>query len=220
MTKLIPHRYYYNGKYYFRQNSDGTQTRITLGKDGKFRYTRSDGTKIVTTRTYRAPSAPKPNVKRVANNLWKFENAQNKGLRNGKYYPHKTANGNADVANGIDLDQNTQFRNEANSGITKARADEIASGILSKELPYIDQKLRKYTTRPDTVSPQIKEGLLDMYWQVKNGLYKYNDLFEGIAQGNLPQIRKESKVNFKNKQGEMQFDKRRWDSRNEHYFHY
>lgn len=161
-----------------------------------------------------------PDVNRVVQNLWKSENDKNKGLKNGKYYPHKTANGNLDVANGIDLDKNSKYLKEAKKGITKERADEIATKILTNELPYIDKKLSKYTEYPDTISPQMKEGLLDMYWQNKNGLYKYDNLFKAIAEGDLPIIQEESKMYYKTPKGSVKLDVRRWNDRKQNYFNY
>ena len=73
----------------------------------------------------------------------------------------------------------------------------------------------------DTISPQIKEGLLDMYWQLKNGLYDYDNLFEGIARGDIDKIREESKVTYKSKNtGKRYFDSGRYKHRIDNYFHY
>ena len=72
----------------------------------------------------------------------------------------------------------------------------------------------------DTISPQIKEGLLDMYWQLGNGLYKYQNLFNAIANGDISQIREESKVQYKTPAGKWNFDKGRYENRLNEYFHY
>ena len=46
-----------------------------------------------------------------------------------------------------------------------------------------------------------------MYWQLKNGLYDYDNLFEGIAKGDIDKIREESKVTYKSKNtGKRYFD--------------
>lgn len=224
-TKLVPHKIYYDKaqNFYFRQNSDGTQTRVQLTRDNKFSWKQPDGKTVRTRSSYKIkPEWPKatPSSVRVSENLWQFENSSDEGLKNGRYFPHRTKNGNLDVANGIDLGQNPQFLSEARNGITRDRANQVSSNVLSQEIQHIDRNLGRYTNRVDTISPQMKEGLLDMYWQVKNGLYKYDNLLQGIAEGNLPQIREESKVTFLNKQGKRQLDQRRWNARNEIYFHY
>lgn len=60
-----------------------------------YKYTK-DGKKILM-------SKPKPNVKKIVNNLWRFENPLNNGYKNGKFYPYTTANGNIDIGPGIDF---------------------------------------------------------------------------------------------------------------------
>lgn len=79
--------------------------------------------------------------------------------------------------------------------------------------------MSEYTSYPDTVSPQIKEGLADLRYQV-GSLGDYKKLMKSVAQGNLPIIQKESKVWFTNGHGKKQFDKRRYNERNKAYFHY
>lgn len=79
--------------------------------------------------------------------------------------------------------------------------------------------MRRYTNYPDTVSPQIKEGLADLRYQV-GSLGGYPKLLQSVAKGDLNGIQRESKVMFRNKNGQMQFDKRRYDARNSNYFYY
>lgn len=150
------------------------------------------------------------------------ENAQNNGFnpKAKTYRPYRTPNGNLDVANGIDLKKNPKYKKEAQLGISKDRANQIASEVLMPEQKYIDNNLKKYTNYPDTISPQIKEGLLDMYWQLGNGLYKYQNLFNAIANGDISQIREESKVQYKTPAGKWNFDKGRYENRLNEYFHY
>lgn len=155
--------------------------------------------------------------------MWKFENPKNKGLRGNLYYPFKTANGNTDIGPGYDLDMQTkEFKKKAANGMTKEELDAIMLERLRKEIPHLDAKLNSVTNNnADTISPQIKEGLLDMYWQLKNGLYDYDNLFEGIARGDIDKIREESKVTYKSKNtGKRYFDSGRYKHRIDNYFHY
>lgn len=164
-----------------------------------------------------------PSLEKVNTNMWKFENPKNKGLRGNLYYPFKTANGNTDIGPGYDLDMQTaEFKKKAANGMTKEELDAIILERLRKEIPHLDAKLNSVTNNnADTISPQIKEGLLDMYWQLKNGLYDYDNLFEGIAKGDIDKIREESKVTYKSKNtGKRYFDSGRYKHRIDNYFHY
>ena len=164
-----------------------------------------------------------PSLEKVNTNMWKFENPKNKGLRGNLYYPFKTANGNTDIGPGYDLDMQTaEFKKKVANGMTKEELDAIMLERLRKEIPHLDAKLNSVTNNnADTISPQIKEGLLDMYWQLKNGLYDYDNLFEGIAKGDIDKIREESKVTYKSKNtGKRYFDSGRYKHRIDNYFHY
>ena len=164
-----------------------------------------------------------PSLEKVNTNMWKFENPKNKGLRGNLYYPFKTANRNTDIGPGYDLDMQTaEFKKKAANGMTKEELDAIMLERLRKEIPHLDAKLNSVTNNnADTISPQIKEGLLDMYWQLKNGLYDYDNLFEGIAKGDIDKIREESKVTYKSKNtGKRYFDSGRYKHRIDNYFHY
>lgn len=164
-----------------------------------------------------------PSLEKVNTNMWKFENPKNKGLRGNLYYPFKTANGNTDIGPGYDLDMQTaEFKKKAANGMIKEELDAIMLERLRKEIPHLDAKLNSVTNNnADTISPQIKEGLLDMYWQLKNGLYDYDNLFEGIAKGDIDKIREESKVTYKSKNtGKRYFDSGRYKHRIDNYFHY
>ena len=164
-----------------------------------------------------------PSLEKVNTNMWKFENPKNKGLRGNLYYPFKTANGNTDIGPGYDLDMQTaEFKKKAANGMTKEELDAIMLERLRKEIPHLDAKLNSVTNNnADTISPQIKEGLLDMYWQLKNGFYDYENLFEGKAKGDIDKIREESKVTYKSKNtGKRYFDSGRYKHRIDNYFHY
>ena len=181
--------------------------------DGKvYRYT-LDGRKILL-------SKPKPDPQRIVDNFWQFENPQRRGFVNGLYYPFVTANGNTDIGAGIDMSKQTAaFRKEAQRGLTPQRMNQELYKRANEHLRKVDSALRRYTNYPDTVSPQIKEGLADIRYQV-GSLGGYPKLLQSVAKGDLNGIQRESRVMFKNKKGQMQFDKRRYDARNSNYFYF
>lgn len=152
--------------------------------------------------------------------MWLFENPQRRGFVNGLYYPFVTANGNTDIGAGIDMSKQTAaFRKEAQRGLTPQRMNQELNKRVNEHLRKVDTALRRYTNYPDTVSPQIKEGLADLRYQV-GSLGGYPKLLQSVTKGDLNGIRRESRVMFKNKKGQMQFDKRRYDARNSNYFYY
>ena len=165
-------------------------------------------------------SKPSPDHKRIVANLWQFENPQRRGFVNGLYYPFVTVNGNTDIGAGIDMSKQTAaFRKEAQRGLTPQRMNQELYKRANEHLRKVDTALRRYTNYPDTVSPQIKEGLADLRYQV-GSLGGYPKLLQSVAKGDLNGIQRESKVMFRNKNGQMQFDKRRYDARNSNYFYY
>lgn len=90
-TKLVPHKIYYDKaqNFYFRQNSDGTQTRVQLTRDNKFSWKQPDGKTVRTRSSYKIkPEWPKatPSSVRVSENLWQFENPSDEGLKKWKIF--------------------------------------------------------------------------------------------------------------------------------------
>ena len=80
--------------------------------------------------------------------------------------------------------------------------------------------MRRYTNYPDTVSPQIKEGLADIRYQV-GSLGGFPKLLRAVAKGDLNGMRRESRVMYRNNNtGKMEYDKRRHEARQRNYFHY
>lgn len=186
---------------------------IIKTKNGTFRLTEK-GDKI-------SLSKPKPDKQRMIANLWEMENSSHRGYRNGKYYPYITPNGNEDIGPGIDMSKQTnEFRNRARRGLTNAQVSMEVNQRIDKNLKEVDKELLKYTLFPDTISPQIKEGLVDLQYQV-GSLKSYPKLMSAVAHGDLNAIRKESKVNYRDgKTGRMTFDVGRYNKRNDKYFHY
>lgn len=178
-----------------------------------YRYT-SDGQKILETKD-------KPDLDKVQRNLWSFENPQHLGFRNGLYFPYKTANGNIDIGPGIDWTKQTgQFRDKAKKGLTPQQINSVVKQKLNKHLSRVNAALGDYTAFPDTVSPQIKEGLIDMRYQT-GSLQKFPKLLNAVAKGDQETIKAESKTYFRDgKTGAKTFDKKRHDERLRHYFHY
>ena len=197
---------------WFSPNSDKPFSGVASCNGFTYRYT-LDGRKVLL-------SKPRPNPQRVVKNLWLFENPQRRGFVNGLYYPFVTANGNTDIGAGIDMSKQTAaFRKEAQRGLTPQRMNQELNKRVNEHLRKVDTALRRYTNYPDTVSPQIKEGLADLRYQV-GSLGGYPKLLQSDTKGDLNGIRRESRVMFKNKKGQMQFDKRRYDARNSNYFYY
>lgn len=200
-----------NGQW-FSPNSDKPFSGVASCNGFTYRYT-LDGRKVLL-------SKPRPDPQRVVKNLWQFENPQRRGFVNGLYYPFVTANGNTDIGAGIDMSKQTAaFRKEAQRGLTPQRMNQELYKRANEHLRKVDTALRRYTNYPDTVSPQIKEGLADLRYQV-GSLGGYPKLLQSVAKGDLNGIQRESRVMFKNKKGQMQFDKRRYDARSSNYFYY
>ena len=200
-----------NGQW-FSPNSDKPFSGVASCNGFTYRYT-LDGRKVLL-------SKPRPDPQRVVKNLWQFENPQRRGFVNGLYYPFVTANGNTDIGAGIDMSKQTAaFRREAQRGLTPQRMNQELNKRVNEHLRKVDTALRRYTNYPDTVSPQIKEGLADLRYQV-GSLGDYPKLLQSVAKGDLNGIQRESRVMFKNKKGQMQFDKRRYDARNSNYFYF
>lgn len=178
-----------------------------------YQYT-ADGQKI--------PLKPKPDINKWTNNLWSFENPQQRGFVNGKYYPFTTANGNIDIGPGIDLSKQTkEFQQRAKQGFTKQQMDTEVNKRAKAQFQKVNEALLGHTTYPDTVSPQIKEGLADLRWQVGSLESHFPNLLDAVAHGDLRKIQEESKTYFTNsKTGKKQLDKRRHDLRKKNYFHY
>ena len=114
-------------------------------------------------------SLPKadPDINEFVDDLWENENPNNVGYRNGKYYPHKSPEGGkATIGPGFKLGsgQHNITEREAKRGITKSRLNQEARRISKQHLDAVDQFLNYgQTTNPaDTVSPQIKMGLMDL----------------------------------------------------------
>ena len=85
----------------------------------------------------------------------------------------------------------------------------------------VDKALKTVTQFPDTVSPQIKEGLADIRYQTGPLVSNYPKLLKAVATGNVKDMANESKVYFwDNKKKAMSFDKKRFDTRMKENFHY
>lgn len=104
--------------------------------------------------------------------------------------------------------------------MTKARLNQEARYIGKQHLNAVDQFINYgQTTNPaDTVSPQIKMGLMDLRHQV-GPLNEWGNLRQAVLEGDLDRIRKESTVTW-NDNGKTKVDKRRKKIRDEKYFYY
>lgn len=170
-------------------------------------------------------SRPKedPSIDAFVNDLWANENPNNVGYRNGKYYPHKSPEGGKmTIGPGFKLDSGSHgiSTKTANRGMTKTRLNQEARKIGKQHLAAVDQFLNYgQTTNPaDTVSPQIKMGLMDLRHQV-GPLNEWSNLRQAVLEGDLDRIKKESTVTW-NDNGKIKVDKRRKKIRDEKYFYY
>lgn len=177
-----------------------------------------------------------PDLSLFLQNLWLRENdiglkaIEGKGgYSNGKYYPYKTANGNIDVGPGFDMEKQTpEFRKRAAEGFTKEELDNMVLDIARNELPYFRKRIIREGGNPDKVTDAVYNGLLDMYWQLKNGLYGYDKFWRAVASGDYEGMRNESATYYLPKNGNIPkdaivkdgkiLDTGRWDFRKNNYF--
>lgn len=109
---------------------------------------------------------------------------------------------------------------EAQRGLTPQRMNQELYKRANEHLRKVDTALRRYTNYPDTVSPQIKEGLADIRYQV-GSLGGFPKLLRAVAKGDLNGMRRESRVMYRNNNtGKMEYDKWRHESRCRGFFHY
>ena len=165
-----------------------------------------------------------PDIDEFVDDLWENENPNNVGYRNGKYYPHKSPEGGkATIGPGFKLGsgQHNITEREAKRGVTKSRLNQEARRISKQHLNAVDQFLNYgQTTNPaDTVSPQIKMGLMDLRHQV-GPLNEWGNLRQAVLEGDLDKIKKESTVTWKDKNGKVKVDKRRKELRDKKYWYY
>lgn len=175
------------------------------------------------TEYYRSLPKNDPDINEFVDELWANENPNNVGLKNGKYYPHKSPEGGKPtIGPGFKLGSGSHniSTKEANRGMTKKRLNQEARRIGKQHLNAVDQFINYgQTTNPaDTVSPQIKMGLMDLRHQV-GPLNEWGNLRQAVLNGDLKGIRKESTVTW-NDNGKIKVDKRRKKIRDEKYFYY
>lgn len=175
------------------------------------------------TEYYRSLPKNDPDINEFVDELWVNENPNNAGLKNGKYYPHKSPEGGKPtIGPGFKIGSGSHriTKKQADRGMTKARLDQEARYIGKQHLNAVDQFINYgQTTNPaDTVSPQIKMGLMDLRHQV-GPLNEWGNLREAVLNGDLEGIRKESTVTW-NDNGKTKVDKRRKKIRDEKYFYY
>ena len=175
------------------------------------------------TEYYRSLPKNDPDINEFVNDLWENENPSNVGYKKGKYYPHKSPEGGAaTIGPGFKLGSGSHniSTREANKGVTKTRLNQEARRIGKQHLNAVDQFLNYgQTTNPaDTVSPQIKMGLMDLRHQV-GPLNEWGKLRNAVLKGDLDRIKKESTVTWEDN-GATKVDKRRKKLRDEKYWHY
>lgn len=177
------------------------------------------------TEYYRSLPKNDPDINQFVDELWANENPNNVGYNpvKKKYFPHKSPEGGKPtIGPGFKIGSGSHriTKKQAERGMTKARLDQEARYIGKQHLNAVDQFINYgQTTNPaDTVSPQIKMGLMDLRHQV-GPLNEWGNLREAVLNGDLEGIRKESTVTW-NDNGKTKVDKRRKKIRDEKYFYY
>lgn len=167
---------------------------------------------------------PDPDIDEYINNLWLNENPNNKGYKNGKYYPHESPEGGTmTIGPGFKLGSGSHniSTKEANKGMTKKRLNQEARRSAKRDMSHAKDFLNYgQTTNPaDTVSPDIIAGLMDLTHQV-GPLWGWKKLRGAVLEGDLDKIKKESIVTWKDKTGKVKEDTRRNELRNKNNWHY
>lgn len=174
-------------------------------------------------RLYPSMIKPEPNIADFVEDTWENENPNNLGLKKGKYYPHKSPEGGSPtIGPGFKIGSGSHniTAKEAKQGVTKHRLDKELENVGKENLAAVNKFINNgQTTNPaDTVSPQIKQGLMDLRYQV-GPLGGWKELQKAVLEGDIDKIQEEAKVKWKDK-GVMREDARRNDLRNKKYFHY
>ena len=171
-------------------------------------------------------SLPKadPDINQFVDDLWTNENPNNVGLKNGKYYPHKSPEGGKmTIGPGFKLGsgQHKITEKQAKRGMTKSRLDQEVRRVAKGYFRDVDAAINSgQTTNPaDTVSPQIKAGLADILHQT-GSLKKWPKLINAVREGDLEKIQNEAIVTWRDNNGVLHEDKRRNELRNKNNWHY
>lgn len=226
-----------NNKNYWKLN--GKRWSGLAWKDGKMFRFNPDGTKALATK-------PAPSRTDMYNAIWEAENPRRKGVSRGKYKKFDTKvkyspdnplvsyspNGNMhDVGAGINVENLLASSKEsdrilaqkaAESGLTKQEVDRLINERIDENLRATNEALSWYTDYPDTISPQIKMGLMDVRYQVGN-LGNFKNLLKAAATGKVGNINQPGTMQYENsvRVGEDgKKDLRRQKFRNKKFFHY
>ena len=125
------------------------------------------------------------------------ENPENRGFTNGKYYYYQTTNGNWDIGPGIDKAKQTDaFNKRAARGFTPTEMNAEVMQRAKNTFAQVDKALKTVTQFPDTVSPQIKEGLADIRYQTGPLVSNYPKLLKAVATGNVKDMLMNPKFTF------------------------
>lgn len=160
--------------------------------------------------------------------VWTNENPNKTGynIRTGKWYPHKSPEGGAKTTGpGFKLNgsKNNPSSREAYRGMTTDKLNQYLRRHYDEDTDYVNDWINvgDSINASDTISPQIKMGLMDLKHQVgPTNMKQFNSLRDAVKEGDIDKIRKESTVTWKDKHGNIKVDKRRKKLRDETYFHY
>lgn len=211
-TKLAPHKIYYNkaGNFYFRQNSDGTRTKVSVNDDGSFEWTKPNGIRVRTRQRFKID--PKYKNAQVVNSYIQnvapvMENPTSEGFNGrtwGKYID-KSKNGaiHTNIYYGIESNSDMGQQIDYTKRYTSSQLEPILREDLQRKQEQIDQDLRtmgggKYSTLADTMSLGNRLILLDIAHNVsprgkgKNMPRQWPNLVRAMSDGNSREIYEQS----------------------------
>lgn len=153
---------------------------------------------------------PDPNLDETLQETWVNENPNNVGLQSdGSWKPYYDKNrAQWLIGPGFDYKQNgySEFKN----GATTEQINDAVKEYHQHSLDLINNVyLPKFTNRPDTISPQIKNGLLDLRYQTGN-LVKWTKLGKAISEGDIELIQKEGQVKDHSRRNNLR-NKNNWN---------
>lgn len=156
------------------------------------------------------------------NFMWSLENSVNKGLKNGKWYAHDSAEGGGKtVGPGIKINSKTHpLYNKVivkNQGLTTDEANKYLLELSNKSFDNVGKYItNKYDQVAwDTISPNIKQLLIRKDYNSRKGIRSFPKLVEAAVKGDIEGMREHSKGYYRDpktkKYKELPENKRIWD---------
>lgn len=146
----------------------------------------------------------------------------------GLYFPYDSPEGGTQtIGPGLKLrkdglgDAYSFSKEEAAKGVTRAQINEKLANHADLQYQKVLEFLNQNGNRLpyDTISPNIMRGLMDLRYQV-GSLGGWSGLREAVLNGDLEDIKRESKVTYRTESGRRKEDSRRNEHRAETFWHY